>query len=85
MTPADKETQKWDAFEKQARARAALPRSEQEIYYFLMAYWNSLGSLFNPDRDEQPAFREAARRFGVSVEEAKKVWRKVDGAGLELS
>jgi hypothetical protein len=84
MTPQEKEAHRFDIFEKQARARAALPRKQQEIYYFLKAYWDSLGDRSDADAHEEPAFKEAARRFQVTIEAAKDAWRKADGAGLDL-
>lgn len=84
MTPQEKEAHKFSIMEKQAKARVALPKKDQEIYHFLKSYWDSLGDGFNADVHEKPALAEAAKRFGVTVGEAQKAFESVDGAGLDL-
>ena len=84
MIPNEKETQAFVIFEKQARARAVLPQKDQEIYYFLKAYWDSLGNHFDADVHEKLAIEEAAKRFGVTIDAVKDAWIKADGAGLNL-
>lgn len=84
MTSKEKEAHAFGIFEKQARARAALPKRDQEIYYFLKAYWDSLGDRFDQNIHEQPALAEAAKRFGVTVKAAKDAWARADGAGLDI-
>ena len=84
MTPKEKADHEFAIFEKQAQARATLPKKDQEIYHFLKEYWDSLGDSFDANVHEKPALEEAAKRFGVSVEAAKDAWIKSDGAGLDL-
>jgi hypothetical protein len=84
MTPTQKGDHAFAIFEKQARARAALPTKDQEIYYFLKAYWDSLGDRFDADVHEKLALEEAATRFDVTTAAAKDTWARVDGAGLNL-
>lgn len=84
MTPKEKEAHAFAIFEKQARAKAALPLKDREIHYFLEAYWNSLGNQFDADVHEKMAIDEAAKRFDVTVDVVKDAWEKVDSAGQYL-
>lgn len=85
MKPTDKENHSCSIYEKQARARAALSQNELEIYFFLKAYWDALGNDFDPDLHEEPAVRQASKRFNITQEAVRQIWGKVDCAGLNFN
>jgi uncharacterized tellurite resistance protein B-like protein len=84
MTPAQKAAHNQAIKDKQKAARTALPEKERKIFEFIQSRWDALGADFDSHLHEQPVLREAAQEFGVTVEEAKSIFVKVEGAGLGL-
>ena len=84
MTPEQKEAHKTDKEAARATARSKFPVHEQEIHEFIRARWAALGDAYDPDKHDKPVLQEAAFHFGITADQAKNIFIKIDGAGLDL-
>lgn len=84
MTPQEKAAHKKNIEQKQSAARAAYTDQEREIFAFMKARWDALGDDYEVDKHDDPVMQEAANKFNVTPEEAKRIYIELDGAGLDL-
>lgn len=84
MTLEQKAAHKKAIEDKQAAARAAFPAREQEIFQYIRSRWAAMGDNYDPIKHEQPTLQEAAKQFGITYDDAKHIFIKIDGAGLDL-
>ena len=68
---------------KQAQARREFTQKERDIFSFVRREFNKIAD-HDPDKHDGPVLAKAAGRFGVTAEEAKRIYIEVDGAGLGL-
>ena len=84
MTPEQKAAHNKAIEDKQAAARAAFPAREQEIFEFICSRWAAHGDDYDPDKHDEPVLQEAAKHFGITTDEAKRIFIEIDGAGFDL-
>ena len=72
---------------KQQAAQSRFTEKENDIYRYMKARWNTFASSpsgYDPDVHDDLVVSEASAKFGVSKSEAKSIYIKVDGAGLDF-
>jgi hypothetical protein len=71
----------------QEEARRSFTEQERDIFSFIRREFNRLAANEGYDRDKHDdlVLSKASERFGVTKEEAKRIFVEVDGAGLGLA
>lgn len=72
---------------RQETARQQFTEQERRIFRYMKDRWDAIAaspSGYDPDKHDDLVISEAAAKFGISKDEAKSIYIKVDGAGLDL-
>jgi hypothetical protein len=72
---------------KQEVARESFSEKERQIFQYMKSRWDGFAespSGYDPTKHDELVVSEAASKFGVSKQEAQSIYRRVDGAGLDL-
>lgn len=70
----------------QEAARRKFTQPERDIFSFVRREFNKVqeNEGYDPEVHDEAVLAKAAERFGVTKEEAKRIFVEVDGAGLGL-
>ena len=72
---------------RQEAARRKFTDRDREIFGFVRREFNRIEANegYDSDKHDGPVLAKAAERFGITKEEAKRIFIEVEGAGLDLA